>query len=208
MLAYSLREPKVEFHQIDASGNLAKTFSIALAAPTMIHDFILTEQHIVLLAGPAIFDLQAAQSGKPLLQWRPDLGTRIGLIALDGSSTQWLEADPFFVFHFGNGFERGGQLFLDYVRHDRLNLGYAANSQKPPTLHRMSIDLAGHKITDTEIANIVVEFPRINDSLQRAAHPLRLPADPHRHPSGRQPAFGHFQYHDEGQYGDRRHCSP
>ena len=29
----------------------------------------------------------------------------------------------------------------------------------------MSIDLAGHKITDTEIANIVVEFPRINDSL-------------------------------------------
>jgi carotenoid cleavage dioxygenase-like enzyme len=163
MLAYSLREPKVEFHQIDASGNLAKTFSIALAAPTMIHDFILTEQHIVLLAGPAIFDLQAAQSGKPLLQWRPELGTRIGLIALDGSSAKWLEADPFFVFHFGNGFERGGQLFLDYVRHDRLNLGYAANSQKPPTLHRMSIDLASHKITDTEIANMVVEFPRIND---------------------------------------------
>jgi len=163
MLAYSLREPKVEFHQIDASGNLAKTFSIALAAPTMIHDFILTEQHIVLLAGPAIFDLQAAQSGKPLLQWRPDLGTRIGLIALDGSSAQWLEADPFFVFHFGNGFERGGHLFLDYVRHDRLNLGYAANSQKPPTLHRMSIDLGNHKITDTEIANMVVEFPRIND---------------------------------------------
>jgi carotenoid cleavage dioxygenase-like enzyme len=168
-LAYSLTKPTVEFHQIDASGNLAKTFSIALAAPTMIHDFILTEQHIVLLAGPAIFDLQAAQSGKPMLQWRPELGTRIGLIALDGSSVKWLETDPFFVFHFGNGFERGGHIFIDYVRHDRLNLGYAAAHQKAPTLHRMSIDLANHKITDAEIANMVVEFPRVNDSLNALA---------------------------------------
>ena len=164
-LAYSLREPTVEFHEIDASGNVAKTFSIALAAPTMIHDFILTERHIVLLACPAIFDLQAAQSGKPLLQWRPDLGTRIGLVALDGSSTEWLDVDPFFVFHFGNGFERGGHIIIDYVRHDRLNLGYATANRRVPTLHRMNIDLASRKIADVEIANMVVEFPRVNDAL-------------------------------------------
>jgi carotenoid cleavage dioxygenase-like enzyme len=164
-LAYSLRAPTVKFHEIDASGNVAKTFSIALAAPTMIHDFILTERHIVLLACPAIFDLQAAQSGKPLLQWRPDLGTRIGLIALDGSSTEWLDADPFFVFHFGNGFERSGHIIIDYVRHDRLNLGYATANRKVPTLHRMNIDLASRKIADAEIANMVVEFPRVNDAL-------------------------------------------
>jgi carotenoid cleavage dioxygenase-like enzyme len=164
-LAYSLTAPTVEFHEIDASGKLAKTFSIALAAPTMIHDFVLTERHIVLLACPAIFDLKAAQSGKPMLQWQPSLGTRIGLIALDGSSVKWLDADPFFVFHFGNGFERGGHIFIDYVRHDRLNLGYATVNQKAPTLHRMNIDLASHKIADAEIASMVVEFPRINDAL-------------------------------------------
>jgi carotenoid cleavage dioxygenase-like enzyme len=164
-LAYSLREPTVEFHQIDALGKVAKTFSIALAAPTMIHDFILTENHIVLLACPAVFDLKAAQSGKPLLQWQPSLGTRIGLIALDGSSVKWLDTDPFFVFHFGNGFERGGYLFIDYVRHDRLNLGYASANQKVPTLHRLNVNLASHKMIDTEITSMVVEFPRFNDSL-------------------------------------------
>jgi carotenoid cleavage dioxygenase len=120
-LAYSFREPTVEFHQIDPSGHVAKTFLIDLAAPTMIHDFVLTERHIVLLACPAIFDLKAAQAGKPMLQWQPSRGTRIGLVALDGSSTQWLDADPFFVFHFGNAYERGGKLFIDYVRHERLN---------------------------------------------------------------------------------------
>jgi len=164
-LAYSVRDPSVEFHQIDSSGKLAKTFSVALKAPTMIHDFVITERYIVLLAGPAIFDLQAAQSGKQMLQWEPNLGTRIGLIALDGSSTKWLEAEPFFVFHFGNAFERGGHLFIDYVRHDRLNLGYAAANQQPPTLHRMNIDPAKGNISDEAVTNMVVEFPRVNDAL-------------------------------------------
>jgi carotenoid cleavage dioxygenase len=131
----------------------------------MIHDFVLTERYIVLFACPAIFDPKVAQSGKPMLQWQPGLGSRIGLIALDGSSTDWLEADPFFVFHFGNAFERGGHIFVDYVRHDSLNLGYATANQKVPTLHRMNIDLANRKITDAEIAGMVVEFPRVNDSL-------------------------------------------
>jgi carotenoid cleavage dioxygenase len=131
----------------------------------MIHDFVLTERYIVLLACPAIFDLKAAQTGKPMLQWQPSHGTRIGLIALDGSSTEWLDADPFFVFHFGNAYEPGGHLFIDYVRHERLNLGYAAANYKVPTLHRMSIDLSSRKISDTEIANMVVEFPRVNDAL-------------------------------------------
>jgi carotenoid cleavage dioxygenase-like enzyme len=103
-------------------------------------------------------------TGKPMLQWQPSLGTRIGLIALDGSSVVWLDADPFFVFHFGNGFERAGHIFIDYVRHDSLNLGYAVANQKVPTLHRMIIDVASRKVTDTETANMVVEFPRFNDA--------------------------------------------
>lgn len=164
-LAYSIREPAVQFHRIDSAGKLTQTFSVALQSPTMIHDFVLTEHYIVLLACPAVFDLKAAQAGKPMLQWKPDLGTRIGLIALDGSSAEWLEADPFFVFHFGNAFERGGHLFIDYVRHERLNLGYAQSGHQVPTLHRMNIELASRKITDAEIAPMVVEFPRVNDRL-------------------------------------------
>jgi carotenoid cleavage dioxygenase-like enzyme len=164
-LAYSTQRPAVDFHQIDASGNLANSFSIALAAPTMIHDFVLTERYIVLLACPAVFDGEAARQGQPFLQWRPRMGTRIGLIALDGSKTQWLDADPFFVFHFANAFERGGNIFIDYVQHESLALGYAQATQRPPTLHRMTIDLAAGKVSDAQVAGMVTEFPRINDIL-------------------------------------------
>jgi carotenoid cleavage dioxygenase len=162
-LAYSTTRPVVEFHQIDGAGNLANTFSINLTMPTMIHDFVLTERHIVLLASPAVFDVGAAKNGQPFMQWRPNLGTRVGLIALDGSSTQWLDADPFFVFHFANAFERKGHIFIDYVRHERLALGYGAQVEKPPALHRMSIDIGGRKIRDVQVSGWMTEFPRVND---------------------------------------------
>jgi carotenoid cleavage dioxygenase len=164
-LTYAVREPVVQFHQIDASGNLVRTFPVTLAAPTMIHDFVLTERYVVLLAGPAIFDLGAAQAGQSPLQWRPSLGTRIGVIGLDGTPATWLEADPFFVFHFANGFERGGRIFIDYVQHESLSLGYGPVNQKVPTLHRMNIDLANRKISDVQIADMAVEFPRVNGAL-------------------------------------------
>jgi carotenoid cleavage dioxygenase-like enzyme len=164
-LTYGVDRPIVRFHQIDPSGKLASTFPLSLAAPTMIHDFVLTERHLVVLACPVVFDLEAAQRGQSPLQWRPELGTRIGVVGLDGGSVLWLDADPFFVFHFANGFESGGGIVLDYVRHERLVLGSGYRGGRlPPLLHRMTIDLAGRRITDDRIADLMVEFPRANDA--------------------------------------------
>ncbi len=173
-LAYSVVEPVVRFHQIDAAGHLNKTFPVKLEAPTMIHDFVLTERHIVLLAGPAVFDVEAARAGQSLLQWRPNLGMRIGVIALDGSSLTWLEADAFFVFHFANGFERGNEIVIDYVRHARFGLGPSPDRgpRKVATLHRLRIDPKTRKLSDAEISGLAVEFPRVNDA--REALPTRF----------------------------------
>ena len=126
-LTYAVDRPLVRFHRIDAAGRLVATFPLELA-PTMIHDFVLTERHIVLLACPVVFDLQAADAGQSMLQWKPELGTRIAVIGLDGGSVVWLDAEPFFVFHFANGFEQGGRIVIDYVRHGRLNLGDEAKA--------------------------------------------------------------------------------
>ncbi len=173
-LAYSVVDPVVRFHQIDRSGNLVTTFPVKLEAPTMIHDFVLTERHIVVLAGPAVFDVQAARAGQPLLQWRPDLGMRIGVIALDGSSVTWLEASAFFVFHFANGFERGNEIIIDYVRHARFALGPSPSGgpREPATLHRLSIDAINRKLSDAKISDFAVEFPRVND--RHEATPTRF----------------------------------
>jgi carotenoid cleavage dioxygenase-like enzyme len=103
-LQYTWREPTVHFHQIDKAGKLVNSIPVPMAMPTMVHDFILTERYIVLIAGPAVFDVEAARGGQSMLQWRPSMGMRIAVIPLDGGTIRWIEGDPFFVYHFGNGF--------------------------------------------------------------------------------------------------------
>ncbi|MDE1994957.1 MAG: carotenoid oxygenase family protein [Rhizobiaceae bacterium] len=75
-LEYSVQDPAVCFHEIDPSGRLTRSLPLTLPSASMIHDFVLTDRFIVLLIGPAIFDMAAAASGQSFLQWRPDLGTR------------------------------------------------------------------------------------------------------------------------------------
>lgn len=167
-LAYDPMNPQVTIHHIGRDGRLRTSFPVALAAPSMIHDFVLTERHLVLLIGPAVFDMAAAAAGGPMLQWRPDLGARIGVVELDGSAPRWFETEAFFVFHFANGFERDGRIVVDYVRHARLNLGYGPGdgaAAAPPRLHRMTLDPASGAITDTALSDAGVEFPRIDDRL-------------------------------------------
>ena len=172
-LTYAIDRPLVRFHRIGADGRLAASFELELAAPTMIHDFVLTERHIVILACPLVFDVAAAMQGQSPLQWRPELGTRIAVVGLDGGPALWLDAEPFFVFHFANGFEEQGRIVLDYVRHSRLGLmpGDAGGERVPPSLHRMAIDLAGKRIEDGQVAEALVEFPRADE--RREALPTR-----------------------------------
>lgn len=157
-LEYSWRTPTVKFHRINASGVLVDTRSVELPMPTMIHDFILTEHYIALIAGPAVFDVQAAKAGQSMLQWRPDLGMRIALLPLDGGGPVWIEGDPFFVFHFANGFEHGQQIVVDYVQHDK----FALANGPTPTFKRMHIDPARRNFEIFGFSNEITEFPRVN----------------------------------------------
>jgi carotenoid cleavage dioxygenase len=171
-IAYSAFEPVVRVHQIDEGGTLRQSFEVALAAPSMIHDFGLTAHHLVLVVGPAVFDAAAASEGQSFLQWRPELGARIGLIPLDGGPATWLETDAFFVFHIANAFERDGAVVVDYVRHDSFRPGYVTGRRHPPTLHRLVADSLGRTLRDNAVADFLTEFPRINEA--RSAMPARF----------------------------------
>ncbi|CRI65082.1 conserved hypothetical protein [Thiocapsa sp. KS1] len=82
-IAYDVENPWVELRHIDTGGTPVASRTVPLEAPTMMHDFVLTERHAVLFACPAVFDLQAAFSGGSPLDWRPQMGTRIALVPLD-----------------------------------------------------------------------------------------------------------------------------
>jgi carotenoid cleavage dioxygenase len=176
-IRYSAEQPRVTVHHIDPGGTLARSFDVALAAPTMIHDFVLTDRHLVFVIGPVVFDLPAmAQGGSPL-QWKPELGTRIGVLPLDGGAVRWIEAPPCFVFHFANGFERGGEIVVDYVRHAGFG-GAPGGARQPPLLHRMVLDPRAGTLRDDPLGAFGTEFPRVDDRLN--ALPSRIVYTPTR----------------------------
>ena len=81
---YSPVPPYLSLYVVDADGTLARTIDIDLPAPVMMHDFAVTERHAVFLDAPAVFDLDSFMHGGPMLSWKPELGTRFGVLPLDG----------------------------------------------------------------------------------------------------------------------------
>jgi len=162
-LNYDVMSPTVTIHHIGRDGRLRRSFDIRLAAASMIHDFVLTERYLVLLIGPAVFDMQKMMEGESFIQWRPELGLRIAVMPLDGGELRWFEADAFFVFHFANGFERGNEIVVDYVKHQKLYFGYGERNTEPPRLHRLVLNTSTGKIREQSWFDKVVEFPRIDE---------------------------------------------
>jgi len=118
-------------YRIDASGRLTRYPAIRLPYPVMNHDFVLTARYLVFCLGPIVVNPLAMGLGLSsfdgALSWRRDLPTLILIVPRDGSGQpRWLEADPFFQFHFAGGYDDGGVVIVDAARYgDFLTIGGA-----------------------------------------------------------------------------------
>jgi carotenoid cleavage dioxygenase len=141
-------------------GTLIRSVPIDLDQPSLMHDFAVTEDHVLFFHTPARLDLEAAMRKESVLQWKPELGTRVGVVdrGTDEAEVTWFDTDPFFVFHFMNAFERDGQIHVDYVHRESFFVGRSA-----PALHRMSLDLPAGMLTDRRINDEHIEFPRVDE---------------------------------------------
>ena len=163
---YDVQPPFLTYYVADGEANIRLSCPIDLPQPVMMHDFVITEQHVVFFACPAVFDVQAMMRGGQPLVWKPELGTRIGVLQR-GTSTatvRWLDTDPFFVYHFMNAFEEGESIHIDYVRRSSFFVGGADAKERgeffPPTLHRLTLDFSTNTVRDRPLGDEVVEFPK------------------------------------------------
>ena len=92
-------------------------------------------------------------SGKSVINWRPELGGRIGIISRHGGKVRWLETEPFFVFHFANAYENDNEIIIDYVRHENGDFFTENNDESKifPILYRTVINLNSEAIKHAAI---------------------------------------------------------
>ena len=106
-------------YRIDAAGGLAAFNHLPVEPLGMVHDFVVTERHLVVLLAPFVVEPEKFASGRVSFLdahvWRPELGTRVVVVDKDTLSVvRRHELPAGFHFHHGNGWaERDGTIHLD-----------------------------------------------------------------------------------------------
>lgn len=163
LITYDVKPPYLTYYVLDKAGKLICTRAIEKPYGSMIHDFLLSENYLIIVDSPILFGDEAAG---PFLQWKPELQTRIGLIPRSSEQQSlWLETSAFFVFHFINAYEDQNQLVLDYAAYNDFPL-FSKQKDSGCHLTRMMIDLSNKQIKTQKLNSLNIEFMRINDNYQ------------------------------------------
>ena len=170
---YGFFPPFLTYHVLDAAGNLARSLEIPVPGPTMMHDFAITERHVLFLDLPVVFDLELALSGGGFpYRWSDAYGARIGVLPRSGgvADLRWYEVEPCYVFHPWNAYETpGGQIVLDVARYPEL-WRTTANEFETASAHRFTLDPKGGSVKEEHLDERPIEFPRIDDRLGGSRH--------------------------------------
>jgi carotenoid cleavage dioxygenase len=162
--------PYLRYHVANSAGHLFRSEPISLHGPSMVHDFAITEHHVIWLDLPVLF---APSSGRFPYTWRPDYGARIGVMPRSGgdADVRWFEIDPCYVFHVLNAYDDGDAVVLDVCRFDRLFADdHTGPTDSLPILTRWTIPNSGSTVRADVIDERPQEFPRVADRTIGSRH--------------------------------------
>lgn len=155
---YGFTDPFLQYYIIEPDGTMSLREPVSIPRSTMIHDFQITETDVIFWDMPIVFDLDLAiayindptNNAMPY-QWKPEFGSRIGIMPLTGGAAQikWYDIEPCYVFHSVNAFRRGDEVVVDVCR---LSSVFAEGKLGgDASLRRWTINTATGKVTDDVI---------------------------------------------------------
>ena len=102
-------------YRISPTGRLVDRAVIQMPATPMVHDFLITENHLLLILPPYQFNKEKEGAFVDRFDWMPEKGGRALIINKnDLTSQREVELPPFWVFHFANAFEENnGDISFD-----------------------------------------------------------------------------------------------
>ncbi len=160
---------------IDKNGKHRKTIPVEFERKSIIHDLQITDNYVVIFYVPAWHSVEEAMKGNDPFTWEPELGTKVVVIPRDGSSKPRIyETEAFFSWHFCNGFEQDGKIIIDYVWINSIPFTSAQGTgteKQPRRMYRMTLDLAGTKVTNERFSDVFCEFSRVDE--RRMGKPYR-----------------------------------
>ncbi len=139
----------------------------------MVHDFAITERHVVLVIGPLTFDVRAMSAGGIPLAWRPELGTRIAVIPRDRQGPiRWIHTDAFWAWHYANAYEDGDRIALDFPWSNAPVLVLPSGKREAASagFTRAILEPAAGTLELHHLGDTTTEFPRVDDRRTSRSH--------------------------------------
>lgn len=168
--------PRLHIYALGRDATCRHLGAIDLPWAPMVHDFAVTERHLVAFVSPLCFRPMYRQLElggiSEWYRWQAERGTEVIVVPLaDPARVVRWEVGPFFQWHFVNAFEAGASgstVVVDYIR-----LPDAASFESFPSdapwapfeharCHRARLDLASRTFDSTELAPVACDFPRID----------------------------------------------
>ena len=185
LFRYGLEKPYLYWATVGQDGHLKRSPEIIAEIDRgyMIHDFLITEDYLVLVINPATFDLlRASQGGNPL-SWEPDRGTRIAVIPRRDQSAKirWIETDAFWCWHYGNGWQEGSEIVTVFPWASHFDFGAPDAMPSKRKFVRARMDPAAGSFRLEVLDERRSEFPRVDD--RRLGHATRYAMILHASPT-------------------------
>ncbi|MFD4673386.1 carotenoid oxygenase family protein [Lentzea sp. NPDC058450] len=178
---YGVTPPFLTYHVATADSRIVHSAEIEMPAATMMHDFAITEHHVVWLDLPVVFDFELTRRPGFPYRWSEQHRPRIGVMPRHGRSqdVRWFDVQPGYTFHVGNAFEDAlGRVVIDAVAynaagfnevwtgvggHPNLDTALSTAPSLGGSLYRWTLDLTTGAVSEHPLDDLPIEFPTVND---------------------------------------------
>ena len=164
-----MSEPYLTYYRVNPVGKLVQIEPIELPRAVMMHDWNVTENHVVFMDLPIISDMNLAVATGSPFGFKPEFGARLGVMPREGSNSdvRWFDIDPCYVFHPLNSYEEGNKIILHVCRQQEAMVGGFQDIYGGETtvarLWKWTIDLELGSVKEEQIDDAPCDFPRIDD---------------------------------------------
>ena len=169
-------------------GRCISQLDVPLPRPVWIHDFLMTQTHVVFVCHPLHLDpgpfMQGAASLWDSFRWQPELGNLIVAARRDGSEpAKVYEAPTAFMWHGLNAYNRGTSIVADIVAYDDPDHAFGPDPQLravmdggvgegscPGTVRRLVLDPTSSSASEEVVATSGHEFPYVHPERRNRRH--------------------------------------
>jgi len=164
-------------YRVGADGALKEARPVKVKDMPMVHDFVITEHHLLVILPPLVFERGEGKTILDSYTFHADRPARVLIVDKSNLSNQrWLEMPAHFTFHYGNAWEdTHGVIRLDEARYENSSVMFGplrdvmrgrggSVKSRPAQQHLVTIDPMRGRIDETPLISrdYAVEFPHVD----------------------------------------------